>query len=144
MTQTHPQAKHQEPDLLHQRVFSDLLFPFLLWGVRIIAPLAQLHIHDTGFDEVTSHILQLQVQVCQSQQKLLVCLVLSDCWWNAERSRSLLAYQREFYFKKSTSCKNTMIWRHTRSATPTPTITSGCTRMNTNHVLKLSQLSSRL
>lgn len=100
MTQTHPQAKHQEPDLLHQRVFSDLLFPFLLWGVRIIAPLAQLHIHDTGFDEVTSHILQLQVQVCQSQQKVLACLVwtfmelVGISAWVLEKKRKNLPHVR--------------------------------------------------
>ena len=61
--QTHPHAENQEADFLHQWVFSDLLFPFLLRGERVIAPLAQFHIHDARLDEASSHILQLQVQV---------------------------------------------------------------------------------
>lgn len=60
---THPHAEDQEADLLHQWVLSDLLFPFLLRGERVVAPLAQLHIHDARLDEASSHILQFQVQV---------------------------------------------------------------------------------
>lgn len=60
---THPHTEDQEANLLHQRIFSDLLFSLLLGGKWIIAPLAQLYIHDAWFNKASRYILQLQVQV---------------------------------------------------------------------------------
>lgn len=61
----YPHAEDQEPDLLHERVLFDLLLSFVLRGERIVALLAQLNVHDARLDEVASHVLQLQVQVCE-------------------------------------------------------------------------------
>lgn len=61
---THPHAEDQETHLLHQRVLSDLLLSLLLGGKRVVALLAQLHIHDARLHKASCNVLQLQVQVC--------------------------------------------------------------------------------
>ena len=60
---THPHAKEQEADVLHQRVLPDLHLSLLLRGEGVIALLAQLHVHDARLGEAPRHVLQLQVKV---------------------------------------------------------------------------------
>ena len=57
----HPHAQDQEADLLHERVLPDLLLALLLRGERVVAALADLHVHDAGLVEAPGHVLQLQV-----------------------------------------------------------------------------------
>ena len=59
---THPHAKEQEADVLHQRVLPDLHLSLLLRGEGVIALLAQLHVHDARLGEAPRHVLQLQVK----------------------------------------------------------------------------------
>lgn len=75
----HPHAEDKEPNLLHQGVLSDLLFPFFLRGIWIVAPLAQFHVHDAWFDKASGHILQLQVQVWHSKTRYW--LSINDKSW---------------------------------------------------------------
>lgn len=66
----HPHAEYKKPNLFHQGVLSDLLFPFFLRGIWVIAPLAQFHVHDAWFDKASAHILQFQVQVWHSKHNI--------------------------------------------------------------------------
>lgn len=55
---TYPHALNQEANLLHQRILLDLLLFLFLGSKWVIAPLADLHVHDAWLVEFACHILQ--------------------------------------------------------------------------------------